>query len=709
MKSKLEKIALRTSLIYWVISVLWIALSDRLLESMRIDVGTLSVLQTYKGWFFVSATASLLYLVLRNQLRRWELEAAERKRAEEALLESEQKYRSLFENSLDAIMLTEPQGGILEANREACRIFGRTEEELKAAGRAGVLDPDDPQSARALAERARTGGFRGELTLIRNDGSKFPAEVSSAILKDRHGNLRTSLIIRDIANEKMAVEKLRQSEEYLRALVENSSDVIAVLDKNFNSIYLSPSRKRIFGYEIDEANQGLQNVHPDDVSTTLSAFESIRSKPGATVTLEMRIRHKNGTWRSVEANVMNLLDNPAVHGIVVNYRDVTEKRRLQEQVIQSQKMESIGVLAAGIAHDFNNLLGVILGHSALIGRIDSGNDRINRGVKAIAQAAERGAALVRQMLTFARKNDVSFGLVSIGDSLGEFREFFHETFPKTMNLKCEINPAVPRVIADMTQINQILLNLSVNARDGMKGIGDLILSVDECDGVEVRGKFQSALADRYVTLRVSDTGAGMDEETRRHIFEPFFTTKEPGKGTGLGLSVVFGIMENHKGFIDVQSEVGKGSVFTLYFPVPAQAEKNECDSVEALTDVEGGSETVLIVEDEEMLRELALSILSSKGYRVITAADGDEAVEKYRGRSGEIDLVVSDYGLPKMSGDEVLRALKAINPEVRLIIATGYLDPPARSKLLEDGASEFILKPYKPAEILEKVRLVLDR
>ena len=708
MKSKLGIIALRTSMVYWVVSLVWIALSDRVLAALVKNEKMFALVQTYKGWGFVTATALLLYFLLKRQLSLWEAEVAERKHAE---------------------------------------------------------------------------------------------------------------------------ERLRQSEEYMRALIDNSSDAIAVLNSSMENVYRSPSRKRILGYEPYEPRGAFETVHPDDYSAVRAALAKLASAPGGTASMEMRLRHKDGSWRTIEATAVNLLDDPAVKGIVINYRDITERRRteetmrlwtaavqaaanaivitdaeegqalfvnaaftlltgysieetigqnmrilksgkqplsfykemwdtiksgrvwhgqlvnrrkdgtlyeeemtitpvrdengrivnfvaiksdiserkrLQEQLIQSQKMESIGVLAAGIAHDFNNVLGIILGHSTLITRIDSENERIARSARAITQAADRGASLVRQMLTFARKSEVSFALISLNDSVRELQKLFYETFPRSMTLVANLDEHLPLVMADSTQIHQVLLNLCVNARDAMQGSGALIITTDAVAGRDVRTKFADAGAASYARMTVSDNGEGMDEETCRHIFEPFFTTKGPGKGTGLGLSVVFGIVENHKGFIDVQSELGRGTVFSVYFPATAiPSDQDEGTKVKGRSR-SGGKETILVVEDEELLRELAESILTSSGYNVITASDGEEALYLYEGRWNEIDLVFSDYGLPKMSGGEVAKRMRTINPGVRLIIATGFVDAEKKTELLECGAKEIIAKPYKHSEVLEKVRNMLD-
>ncbi len=707
MKSKLALIPLRTSLVFWTAAMLWILLSDRILEFFVKNVETFALIQTYKGWAFVTVTAVLLYHLVKSQLRRWELESEERKRVEEALIESEQRYRSLFEGSIDGILLTAPDGRILAANPEACRIFGRSEEELRQVGRFGVTDPDDPRLAAGLEERARTGRYKGELTLVRKNGSKFPAEISSSMMKDRHGNERTSMIVRDISDR----ERVNEALQLWVAALQSAANAIVITDRRGNILFVNTAFTQLTGYSADEAignNLRMLKSGRQQEAFYKEMWDTIAA--GHVWHGQLVNKRKDGSVYDEEMTITPVRSESlqVTHFIAIK-NDITERKQLQERLAQSQKMESIGVLAAGIAHDFNNVLGIILGHSTLIESLGPENEKIRRGVAAIAKAAERGAFLVRQMLTFARKNDVSFTRLSLNDSIREFQRLFYEAFPRTMTLVCNLDDDLPLVVADSTQFHQVLVNLSVNARDAMHGSGMLEIETGVSSCEEVRRRFPGAAAIDYVEVTVSDTGSGIDEETQKRIFEPFFTTKEPGKGTGLGLSVVFGIMENHKGFIDVKSEVGRGTTFFLYFPTGmTSAERGEPEETEV--DETGGRDmTILLVEDEDMLRELVESILSHEGYKVITAADGDEAVGIYEHRWEEIDLVFSDYGLPKLSGEEVLKRMKGINPGVRFIVATGFIDSNQKAALLGNGVKDIILKPYRPAEIVEKVRRVLGK
>jgi CheY-like chemotaxis protein len=288
-------------------------------------------------------------------------------------------------------------------------------------------------------------------------------------------------------------------------------------------------------------------------------------------------------------------------------------------------------------------------------------------------------------------------------------KLLQETFPRTISYDLDLDPAVGSITGDQNQLHQALLNLCVNARDAMPDGGELIFSTSVVDGPTLREQFPDADQVPYARLSIRDTGAGIAQLNRGHIFEPFFTTKERGRGTGLGLAVVYGIVKSHNGLIDFTSEVNKGTTFNMYFPMSSGIKKSSPIHTEAVEVVQGGTETVLIVEDEEMLLGLLKDLFESKGYRVLTATDGVEAVELFTSRKDEIALVLSDMGLPRMSGLEAFQAMKVQKPNVKMILASGYLEPKLRNQLIAEGAQDFVQKPYEPTEILKKVREILSQ
>jgi CheY-like chemotaxis protein len=320
----------------------------------------------------------------------------------------------------------------------------------------------------------------------------------------------------------------------------------------------------------------------------------------------------------------------------------------------------------------------------------------------------RGAALVRQILTFARKTDIVLAPMSLADLINEIVSMLKQTFPKIISFKEVIDKDIPFINADRTQIHQAMLNLCVNARDAMPKGGCITIKAERQTIGQVQERVPAANQDSYICLSITDTGEGMMESTRRRIFDPFFTTKEQGKGTGLGLAVVYGVVRSHNAFIDVESAVGRGTTFRLYFPIPSLSEQmiDSSSAVESYTI--GGTETILLVEDEEALIEMVRLILKSKGYKVFTAQDGNEAIKVYKLHKNEIDIVLTDMGLPEMTGLDMFKKLKEVNAKVKAIFASGYFEPDIKSEIMKAGAKGFVQKPYSQSEILRILRSVLD-
>lgn len=391
-------------------------------------------------------------------------------------------------------------------------------------------------------------------------------------------------------------------------------------------------------------------------------------------------------------------------------RDMEERKKLEEQLLQAQKMESIGTLAGGIAHDFNNILNIIQGYSSLLGKRSAEKDQLAESLEAISEAVQRGAGLVRQLLTLGRKTAVHLEPTDANGIIITLTKLFEEIFPKTIELTLDLSK-VPLVMADANQINQIILNLCINARDAMPQGGKLLLKSDVVSGTELRQHFREAQEERYLRIRVSDTGIGMDAETRSRIFEPFFTTKEPGQGTGLGLSVVYGIISNHAGFIDLTSEVDQGTTFDIYLPLP----KNELELVEIKQQLDrermvrpGAGATVLFADDEIIQRRLMERVLEREGYRVLGASDGAEAVEMHLRHKDEIAIAVLDLQLPTINGWEAFQTMREIQPNLKALFATGFAPPEIEAELTKGGIGGIIMKPYALDEVLEKISEILQ-
>jgi CheY-like chemotaxis protein len=410
-------------------------------------------------------------------------------------------------------------------------------------------------------------------------------------------------------------------------------------------------------------------------------------------------------------------------------------------------MESIGVLAGGIAHDFNNILNIIRGYASLLRSPGFGAEEFTESLNAIDEAIERGASTVRQLLALAKGGAVHFAQVDLNDALQKLKTLLTGTFPRTIEIGLDLDPTLGPVLADPNQINQVLLNICVNARDAMPEGGEILLKTEALSGSELRSHFQKAKEKSYACISVKDTGIGIDEMTKSRMFEPFFTTKEQGQGTGLGLSVAYGIVISHGGFIDVTSEAGQGTTFRIYLPLadshqesagldrPADPLEIQSVAASVITSsadllvsgaiiplVDGGAvedleiqgvaasgHVVLFVEDEVRQLELMRRSLEKAGYRVLVAMDGVEAIETFLRHKDQISVVVLDLGLPKLNGWEALHKMRKVEPTLKPILASGYISSEMESALAAGNLSALLMKPYRPEEILEKVSLALLR
>ena len=382
--------------------------------------------------------------------------------------------------------------------------------------------------------------------------------------------------------------------------------------------------------------------------------------------------------------------------------EMEEQKRLETQLRQSQKMESVGTLAGGIAHEFNNILNLIKGYALLIRQNKSVDENVAKSLNVIEETVERGAYGVRQLLTLARKTESRLVLSNPNDLVSELSKLLKQTFPKTIDITLELDAELPSIWVDPNQINQALLNLSVNARDALAGGGRLTLKTLLVEGDKVQDP--AATAGSYACIEVKDTGKGMDPAVRSRIFEPFFTTKGVGEGTGLGLAIVYGIVKSHDGFIDVESETERGTTFRLYFPI-ALSHKNSVDEIPkkelSVPKSASGGETILVIEDEEKVVYLLRKTLLRHGYKVLVALDGEQAIDLYQRHKQNVGAVLLDIGLPRTGGWDVILKLKEQNPNVKLIVTSGYIEPELKSRMQCAGVEGFIEKPYSPDDVIQ--------
>ena len=632
----------------------------------------------------------------------------ERKKAEEALKRSEELFRSLVETSPIAIAVYSGLHKNLQfVNSKFTQLFGYTEEDIK--------NIDDwwqiAYPSREYREMIKTKWLDISEKECLNKGE---IETIESVVTCKNGNTKyvnittctigeqSYMFFIDFTEYKLAEQALQQANRFNELLIETIPYGIDIVDEEGKILFMSKAMKALAGY--DATGSYCWEIYKDDRQKCQGCKigKSISfSKPES---IETQGIFGGKIYQISQIGILY----EGRKAILEIFQDITEQKRLEQEIMQSEKLMSIGTMAGGIAHDFNNVLAIILGYSSILQVIKDNNEKFAESVNAIRSAVDRGANLVRQILTFARKTDVSFQPLSLPDTVKELVSMLQQTFPKIITFNTIIHKPIPYINADQTQIHQALLNLCVNARDAMPNGGEITIEVSTIERQIIKDRFASADNKCYVCVSVSDTGVGMDENILKHIFDPFFTTKEKGKGTGLGLSVVYGIVQAHKGFIDVESQVGKGTTFRLYFPVPEESTEILGMSEKKEAQIVGGNETILVVEDEALLLELLKILLESNGYKILTATDGEEAIQIYSQHANQIDLVLTDYGLPKLTGTAVFEKFRQINPNVKVIFASGYFEPEIRTELENAGARAFLQKPYVTEEVLLKVRRVLD-
>jgi PAS domain S-box-containing protein len=641
-------------------------------------------------------------------------DVTERKKAEKALRINEERLNELFEEAPFGYHEMDEFGNICAVNRAELKMLGFTKEEM--IGMPAWRDISDSEEARKRIFGKLAGKVppnkNSERLVVRKDGTSFPALIDDVILRNEEGKItgiRTTLL--DITDRKRAEEALRETRDYLENLLSFANIPIIVWDPNFKITRFNLAIEKLTGYSIHEViGKHLEILLPLENRKSSLSLIVPTSEGDHLITAEIPILCKNGNVRTLIWSSANIYaaDGQTLVSTIAQGQDITEQKKLQQELLQSQKMESIGTLAGGIAHDFNNILGIILGYASLMEKGTLSPEKFNESLGIIKNAVGRGAALVGQILTFARKTDIVFNPIDVTDLIHELLSMLRQTFPKVITFIEIIGKDIPLISADRIQIHQVMLNLCVNARDAMPNGGTITIKVDKQTKSQVQEKIPVADQDSYICISMTDTGVGMDEATCRQIFDPFFTTKEKGKGTGLGLSVVYGVIQSHHGFIDVESEVGRGTTFWLYFPIPLASEQSADVSLLTEPFATGGTETILLVEDEKVLIEIVRLLLESNGYKVYIANDGNEAINVYKLHKQEIDLVLTDMGLPGMSGMDVLKKLREINPNVNIVTASGFFEQDVKSKLTAYGAKGFIQKPYTPDVVLKKIREVLD-
>ncbi|MBI5396701.1 MAG: PAS domain S-box protein [Verrucomicrobia bacterium] len=773
------------------------------------------------------------------------IDITDRRQTIEALRESERQFTRLFESSPDAIFVEDSQGKVLDVNPAACRLHGLARQQLIGRNVLDLVPADKRDEVGAEFPKLASGEHdHADGYSLGADGRSVPVSIRASRMNYR-GQPAVLLHVRDISSRLLAEEVVRSSERRFRALIEQSRDGVALLNRKGIIRYASPSTTRIMGYTQEELldHCAFDLVRAEDLEAVKTRFAQMLEKPGAGTPIQFCYRHKDGSWRWMEGVGTNLLDDPPVAAIVLNFADITERKEaesqlravmasarcllwhaivrlspgdapgkmdwstllvqnedaarqffpvetqagqtysdawvrsklpedleqtdqtscgafmsgkpgytqeyrcklakgdvrwfyedvsiqpiapgrwsaigvctditerkaLEEQLRQAHKMEAIGQLAGGVAHDFNNLLMVIRGYCELMLEGMASDDAFRPQAQHIQKAADRAAALVQQLLAFSRKQVFQPKVLELNHIIGEMEPMLRRLIGEDIELIIHRKANLGHIKADRTQIEQVIMNLAANARDAMPSGGKLIIETAnaQLDAAYAR-RHPDLKPGRYVQLAVSDTGKGMDAQTRAHIFEPFFTTKENTKRAGLGLATVYGIVKQSGGHIWVYSEPEHGAVFKVYLPrVDEPAEPERAASRPDPKTLQG-NETVLLVEDDDEVRTLACEFLERRGYRVIVASNGEEATQIAGRHKKPIHLLLTDVVMPGMSGRIVAQLVVSIHPETKVLYISGYTDITITHHGIIAAGTAFLQKPFTPDALALKVREVLE-
>jgi PAS domain S-box-containing protein len=642
-----------------------------------------------------------------------ENEVEERKLAEQSARRNELMYRELLKAIPDAVVVYDADGRVTYVNDAFINTYGWARDDLLGRAIDFVPPEEAAKTANAWDEQLRTNGA-GHFSTRRltKEGEVLDVEARGSNIHDPDGQYAGAIVVhRNVTAQRKAERALKENERRLQAILQASPDPVVVYDNQGCTTYINPAFTQVFGWTMEEvAGRRIPFVPPEEMARVKSILAEMYQH-GNPVGFESRRLTKDGEVVDVFIGAATIKNQEgAVTGIVVNLTDIGEVKRLEEQLRQSQKMEAIGTLAGGIAHDFNNLLQAITGYAQLLTpRLDD-DQTSQMYLEEIGRAAQRASELVRSLLTFGRKVEPRLVPVDLNEVVTQTIRILERTLPRMIIIHTDLADSLGLISGDPNQIELMLLNLGANAGDAMPEGGQLTISTGNLTvEPDVPAGSEQPSPGEYVWVRVADTGQGIDPRDQENIFDPFFTTKEIGKGTGLGLSTAYGIVHKHGGFITCESQLGQGTVFNIFFPHLTEGANRAVLALAENGEAPGGDETILLVDDESTILTMGREALSEHGYGVLAAERGEEALEIYREQGQEISLVVLDLGMPGMGGDKCLEELLKIDPELKVLIASGYTAASQVRAVRETGAAGFIAKPYRLKDLLKLVRKILDK
>ncbi len=665
---------------------------------------------------------SRMSLKLKELFGSLEQRVAELKQTQEALKKSEEHYHSLFDGMPVGLYRSTPDGTFLDANPMLVEMMGYPDKNTFMLCSAGNLYVDPNDRTIWQSHMQEEGVHLNEIRLRKYDGTEIWVEENSRAVCDEHGNLLYyEGSLKDTNERKLAEAALRKSEESFknlyeeskkgqevyRSLINSSADAIVIYDLEGNVTYCSPMFTTIFGWSANELNgRKIPFLPESEREATMAIIKEIVENGTPCHGFETKRTTRDGRTIDVSLSASCYKDhqnNPA--GMLVILRDISEAKRLEAHLQQVERLEAIGTLAGGIAHDFNNLLTVIQGTvSLLLYSTQSSHPHYKYFIN-IEKQAQRGSKLTKQLLGYARKGKYEVKPINTNDIIIETAETLRQT-RKDIHIHYNLAQDLYSIEADIYQIEQVLMNLYINAADAMNNGGDLTLSTRNVLSDEIADAASEIKTGKYILITVEDTGIGMDERTMDRVFEPFFTTKGMDKGTGLGLASVYGIVKGHGGHINVNSELGRGTIFNVYLPASEKPIMIFPDEPRKALDGHGA---ILIVDDEKPVLEVGAEMLKAIGYKVFKAQNGHAAIELYKEYQNQIDLVILDMILPDLGGGEIFDQLKEINPSVAVILSSGYSIEGRATDILNRGCKGFIQKPFSMEELAEKIKSIIEK
>jgi two-component system, cell cycle sensor histidine kinase and response regulator CckA len=642
-----------------------------------------------------------------------EMQNDELRNAQQEIESSRKKFSDLYNFAPVGYFTFDSEGRILEVNLTAVQLLGVDRSSLLDTRFYSHIDKNDCDIFYwHLAKVCETRAPHScEIKLKKSNGAEFYARLDSNIVQENDDSIsQCRTAITDISEVKHAETALKESEEKYRHLIENSNDAIYVLyNRRFELV--NKKFKDIFGVTSADVNKSKFDFTELVAPKSRPFIEDRMKRMQQGEVLEPRYEFlaltKAGKELEVEVCVsyIKYKGGKATQGIL---RDVSERKRLEEQLQQAQKMEAIGKLAGGIAHDFNNLLTAILGNAELLLLNINATDPQSEDVKEIQKAAHRAALLTKQLLAFARRQPLILKVINLNKIISNMKNMLMRLIGENIELVIELEPTLSYIKADLGQVSQLIMNLVINSREAISENGKIIISTRNITVNNNNIKlFPNSQPGNFVCLSIEDNGGGIEEAVIDHIFEPFFTTKGFAQSSGLGLAVVYGVVRQHGGWIQVSSEQDRGSMFKIFLPVTEELPIDKTDENLSISELEGYGERILLVEDEEMVRNYIVKILRNQSYVVFEASDAQEALKIFKKEQGEFDLIFSDVILPDMTGIKLVAELLAEKPHIPILLGSGYADHESEWPVIQEKGYRFIGKPYSLPDLLRNIRQLL--